>query len=144
MIYNEKSQWVKNEATLEFQRLVLPTIDTRTFLSEGNVICESLGFGITVEAQIEYQRIKGIPYAIPWIITYCVNSLYLLPSGMSFFLPPGSRVEEVVADMYQDVKKYPTGTHSSASALTARRSLSGPSRFQRAAQSLVHLLRQSA
>jgi hypothetical protein len=82
LIYNEKSQWVKNEATVEFQRLVLPTIDSRTFLLQGNLISEKLGFGVSVESQIEYQRSHSVPYGIPWIITYCVNSLYLLPSGM--------------------------------------------------------------
>lgn len=81
VIYNEKNQWVKNEATDEFQRLVLPAIDSRTFATQGNVISAPLGFGVSIDAQIEYQRSHSIPYGIPWIITYCVNSLYLLPSG---------------------------------------------------------------
>jgi hypothetical protein len=112
----EKNQWTRNEGTIEFQRLVLPIVDKRIFVKQGNIIAEKIGFGVSVESQIEYQRNNSVPYAIPWIITFCVNGLFSCTSRMfiSFlricylFLIP---LEEVVDALQEDTHTYRYGIY---------------------------------
>lgn len=82
----DNTNWIKNEGTQAFTKIVLPVILKRTLmwqlLSSENIVCPKNGFRIAVDAQIENQKIDAIPYAIPWIISFCITSLYLLPSGI--------------------------------------------------------------
>lgn len=85
----DNSNWIKNEGTQAFTKIVLPVILKRTLmwqlLSSENIASRNNGFRITVESQLENQKNDSIPYAIPWIISFCTTSLYFQSSGIFIF-----------------------------------------------------------